>query len=440
MKIDIAPDELSDAASVRDYIIDSLRRELVGPDPGHPFVQWDPLDRDLAGQEVLRPQDPPRFRYACGMLFPNGVRYSGSEAPSSSEEAETLDAFTQPIEVDDAAGGADDSDDESGAGPEEESERSSERDADPDVDQTSLFLPSTMGISFLIVGEGPVSVQADWATYVATDFPHYASGDGRRHQAGKVWLRRPATIVLEITHAELTAGTIAVFRRRLSREGQTPILELDVVSRQWRDGQHRGRLVTLTLMNTTPGGGDANQNCLFQCGLRARPGQGLTFERYPEADESTVDPEGMKLKLLYRHRPIHAVGHGCAADWITITGGRVVEVHTEVLPVFKQAPIVPRDFAPGAEAADADGPALSMRRIAEGDRSSILRQTRQLAGQYRAWISAREAEARADASLTEGLRRAATENPDACAGVCTGSRRELSSWSMMISCWTFSSR
>jgi hypothetical protein len=59
-------DRIRTAAEVRDGIIEWLRRELVGPAPGHPFMQ-------LNREEILRPQDPPRYRYACGILFPNGV-------------------------------------------------------------------------------------------------------------------------------------------------------------------------------------------------------------------------------------------------------------------------------------------------------------------------------------------------------------------------------
>ena len=62
---------------VRDYVIDSLRRELIGPDPGPPAVQWVGPASPLNGEEILRPQDRPRTRYGAGILFPNGLTYSG---------------------------------------------------------------------------------------------------------------------------------------------------------------------------------------------------------------------------------------------------------------------------------------------------------------------------------------------------------------------------
>jgi hypothetical protein len=39
------------AKAVRDYVVDTLRRELVGPSPGYPLVQ-------ITREEILRPQDP----------------------------------------------------------------------------------------------------------------------------------------------------------------------------------------------------------------------------------------------------------------------------------------------------------------------------------------------------------------------------------------------
>src|SRR5215471_8554616 len=116
------------APDVRDHIIDTLRRELVGPAPGYPFVQ-------LNREEVLRPQDPPRYRYSCGILFPRGVTYSGSldagEESSGIEEAESITA-----EDDGEVESMDGADDPPGEGPTGETET--------EVDPSSMFLPSTM--------------------------------------------------------------------------------------------------------------------------------------------------------------------------------------------------------------------------------------------------------------------------------------------------------
>src|ERR1700740_713848 len=55
--------EIVNTISVRDEIVEYLRRELVGPAPGFPAIQ-------LNKEEMLRSQDPPRLRYSTGILFP----------------------------------------------------------------------------------------------------------------------------------------------------------------------------------------------------------------------------------------------------------------------------------------------------------------------------------------------------------------------------------
>src|SRR5271169_1596498 len=64
--------------SVRSDIVDFLRRELVGPDPGLPAQQ---LDRE----EILRPQDPPRLRYSVGVLFPRKAAIAVAETATETE-------------------------------------------------------------------------------------------------------------------------------------------------------------------------------------------------------------------------------------------------------------------------------------------------------------------------------------------------------------------
>src|SRR5579862_9627081 len=63
---------------VRSEIVDFLRRELIGPDPGLPAQQ-------LNREEILRPQDPPRLRYSAGVLFPRKVAMAVAETATEAE-------------------------------------------------------------------------------------------------------------------------------------------------------------------------------------------------------------------------------------------------------------------------------------------------------------------------------------------------------------------
>ena len=70
---------MSDTLKARDFIVDFLRRELVGPSPGHPAVQID-------GEEILRPQDPPRQRYGAGILFPMRAQFISQDETAEGED------------------------------------------------------------------------------------------------------------------------------------------------------------------------------------------------------------------------------------------------------------------------------------------------------------------------------------------------------------------
>jgi hypothetical protein len=89
----------SSPSEVREFVIDWLRKELVWPAPGYPMVQ-------LNREEILRPQDPPRYRYGCGILFPLGVRYSGGD-PVEPEEVEGI-RIANEVDPANGSAGADD--------------------------------------------------------------------------------------------------------------------------------------------------------------------------------------------------------------------------------------------------------------------------------------------------------------------------------------------
>lgn len=57
---------MNEALRAREFIVDFLRKEIVGPSPGYPAVQTN-------REEILRAQDPPRQRYGAGILFPRSL-------------------------------------------------------------------------------------------------------------------------------------------------------------------------------------------------------------------------------------------------------------------------------------------------------------------------------------------------------------------------------
>jgi hypothetical protein len=345
------------AADVRDFIIDWLRWELVGPAPGFPSLEMNPN-----GEEVLRGQDPPRHRYACGILFPRGVNYSAA-LDANDEEMRSISAAES---VDEGGDAPEDEDDEEHADIETEATNAPPENDNQEVAATSQFLPSTMGVSFLVDVGGDLTVTARWATYQLREAPgatapaaqspptaapaepihptaqlpapspdgvqtvpaptHSAAGppESKTPTPQQQWVRKPQEKTETLTRDGLLGH--GHFRRRLSAE-VTGHLALDVVSRKWGNGNLR--LVTVTLLSANKDAKAKNENCFFQCGFGVEAGDLSKFLPYPERPEGAFDDEERSLALLYRHRPTYAIGHGCAADW-SPEGGIATRIRTEV--------------------------------------------------------------------------------------------------------------
>jgi hypothetical protein len=122
--------QTASVVQVRSNIVEFLQRELIGPDPRP--GQKDPN----AGEEILRPQDPPRLRYSAGVLFPGGSRVQQSEllTPQEAEAADTGPAEGDEPEDLTPSGGFSEADDAT----------------EHEVNRANEFLPSVMGITALV--------------------------------------------------------------------------------------------------------------------------------------------------------------------------------------------------------------------------------------------------------------------------------------------------
>lgn len=344
---------------VQKTLIEGLRREIVGPDPGPPAVQWAGPGSPLNGEEILRPQDRPRTRYGAGILFPSGLTYSGL-VDSGADGPDPDLAPADDVEDGPAgAGGAD-----------------KEADDDDDPPIHNSFVPSSLGISFLGHLIDGVAIEAKWADYQPRTLPEWV---GSNDPTAELWFRTPHQERVE--HRSPSHPTVCQQAIALGG-GSGP--RLLIVDRPWQDG---ARLITLTLLNGRQSAATDDTHCLFQCELRARPLGDSHILPYPGRPDAEMDPEERSLQLLYRHRPAYAVGHGCAADWTAAGDGHVEEVRSDTLPCFTQHPIIARDALPGVN--------LSMLGLATATDADLFSSCERLAAAYKRWIAEQQDEAEA---------------------------------------------
>jgi hypothetical protein len=252
--------------SGRALLVDYLRAELVGPRSG---------DREELQEEM------PHRRYTMGVLYP---RTENAPEKDEAEEDETR------------GNGSDSSTD------------------DP-VTMAGQWLPSSIGLSFYIIGGPVILVRAGGARYV--------------HVAGvrSNYLRRP-----------YDQPAIEIVRDASDNRSERKILDgTAAIHVLWRPMGEHGWLVTVTLQNRAieSRGGLNPEDYLCQAELECSfPAAELG--EYPSVKTMSADAEEQELQLLYRRNRIYAVGHGCSAEWDT-SSAQPVSVRTQVMPMAEVA-------------------------------------------------------------------------------------------------------
>ncbi|MEU8847808.1 helicase-related protein [Streptomyces sp. NPDC048564] len=350
---------------VRDEeLLVGLRRELLGPAPDAA-----PEDRN----EVLT-EEAPIDRYLAGVLYPRAANAAAEEQLRTDDgEQDGLDIAPQRTR---------DNIEESGTAQE--------------VGAAGSRRPSSMGLTFAVapaISEAIV-VSARAAVYEPTD----AEGkpiSARRAEARTVSDQRERWRRKELALPDTTVDVTTPDPDKKVKLDGGAALRVNV--RRY-DPTTKTVTITVTLVNTHRVGERELQDAfsLFQCGLAVRAADGSTafVDRQPSA--ASHDDEVATSRLLHRHAPTFAVGHGCAAEWdwtpppIGMTDtvfAAVTEVRSEFMPTVE---VLLTDSNP-----EIDSSALSMLGLAERDDAEVLAALRELATGYELWIDRKEIEAEA---------------------------------------------
>ncbi|MYC84650.1 MAG: helicase [Acidimicrobiia bacterium] len=277
--------------AVRDYLVEALRLDLVGPGP----------DSNLS-DELLRGWERPSNWYLTGFLTPSDTPF---EERSDDDEDESLD------ETPEVAGLAEESAEERRAA-------------------KKGFFPSSIGLSFLVSGETEgLDVAVRWGDYE----PHEVEGtDGK--PLG-VWQRtaQERTVVVDVTGRPDYAVP------------ESKGLRLHVVSRTVDVSRLAGlpegvRSVSVFLVNNRPCVGGrpddpdssrlADRGYAFQAELEVT--SHLPFVPRPDPRGSrAAEWDDQVADLHYSDTPEYAVGHGVSAEW-EMVGGECRQLRTAWIP------------------------------------------------------------------------------------------------------------
>ncbi|MFD8259838.1 helicase-related protein [Streptomyces griseoluteus] len=367
---------------VRDEeLLTGLRRELLGP-------ATDTTPEDL--REVLT-QDAPIDRYLTGVLYPRAANAAAEEQLRDDErEHDGLDVTPQRTR---------DNIEESGTAQE--------------VGAAGARRPSSMGLTFAVcpVISDTIVISARAAVYEPTD----AEGrpiSARRAEARTTSEQREQWRRKQLPLPDTTVDVTVPEPDQRWDLGGGAALRVNVRRADRTTGTVT---VTVTLVNTHQVGERELQDAfaLFQCGLTVRAADGSSAFVERPAPASAHDAEVATSRLLHRHAPTFAVGHGCSAEWdwtpppIGMTEAvlaAVPEVRSEFVPSVE---VLLTDSNP-----EIDSSALSMLGLAERSDPEVLSALETLAAGYEHWIDRKEAEA--DALRGTPYEKPAREQVEAC--------------------------
>ena len=371
--------------SVREHISNVIKEELIGPGTNLTLGKYEE-GYDIPFYET------PRSRYGAGILFPQKSFYesqndlSGEDDPNDSEEMDSED-----VQV---------------SGESQESGEVTEQKPENDYEVTlaNEFLPSAMGFSSLIQVSDKLIAVIEGAYYLENKSADSNDGINRK------WLRKPFKIELDIEINELLSDKA---QHKIIKTGEEKSgLKLHVFSRPspLEKASSDQRIITFTLVNIkeTTWARPRDQDCYFQCGFSiSGKDQKKIFLEYPENFfRENLTQEEEEMALLYRHRKIFAVGHGCSIDWSAKDGDeKSAKVETKILPEYEVHPVLP------SELSDLN---LNMWHLGSEDKALVLKECNRLADKYGSWIEEKRKET--DKEIPDKFKNPALRHIERCAG------------------------
>lgn len=356
----------------REELVDRLRRDLLGP----------------SGSEDEIIDDAPVTAYAAGILFP---RRRDADSVVLDKAEKDHDPASARLGVEEMP--------------------------DTGVALANVQSPSSMGLTFAV--DPDVSPVVTAVVTTAVYEPIDRAGNVVRAQRAErrttdenalQWRRRP-----------LKVGPITIGVTEPGTSGHEVLSGLEIRLRVRRPDPDGAVAVTLTLVNVREIDRYDLQDaaCFFQPELRVTGPDGLAALVERPVPVGADEREVKLNRLLHRHAPTFATGHGCAADWVweppTARGAVTEKASRSAVSEIWTA------FAPSHEVLladsnpDIDTESLGMLHLAESSDAEIFGALAELVDGYRSWISDRSHEAHALRDTEYG--RTAREQIEQCAGI-----------------------
>lgn len=372
---------IRDEDYLRKRLYDGLVAEIVGPDPNNPYKD------ETTGEELLldKVHGAPYSKYGAGILYPQKVRVQDSSENDSGDEngIEPMVSNEESQEPNQknthGAATLKGSDDDPSNDP---------------IDLANQYQQSAMGFTFRVDANKSnlkVKISINAAAYekssskiqqkiikdgeIAPLFYTKKENDDETQipLLRDYWIRKS----LEISPLIIDLKTIDENEKYelIKDNSENNWLNLIIVNRTpVRDKEKNILTFTVTIINQK----EASQNdrpwYLYQCSVNLTPENNIIYPYQERRKKTDTDEEDM-MALLYRNKPVYAIGHGCAALW-DMKDEMVTTIETSNIPLYEMAQIAPTTFVE-----------LSMYNLSDlGDWKEGLASMQALLTKYKSWI------------------------------------------------------
>ena len=331
----------------REQIIDIVTREFIGPDP----INKPGMIQDN-GEEILS-SDPPRIRYAAGILFPQKVSIDSNTADENSEVIENDTLEVTIGEEHERHGGT----------------REYLADAEELINLSNAYQQSAISMTAAVFDGDTVVVNVSVGMYSSIKVADPETGI--EHVK---YLRTPLNWNNGETPIELPNETTGIKKYRVMHGDQETRLVFAITYRYKYDGYS---LYTFTLQNDLICETSIrDEDCYFQVQFDLMSEQG--FSPMPETEKLTNDNDYLSNQMLYRNIKTYAIGHGCAAKWDE-NEFPVKKLSTSIFPMYEIKPIVPSKI---------DGVSLEMYKMSDlGSKKETISELSAMCEKYATWIN-----------------------------------------------------
>ena len=332
----------------KDYILEFVKTELVGP---------------VEEQEVL--ESSPLNTYVCGILWPQPLNAQQSKTEEE-REYETCQLL-----ADSSESGSNNDESEDAVPTELELD-----DTDDDViAKSALRKPSTMGISVMLSADtASVNATFSFGTYIHSEEEREFGKEGKK-RIFHLYTRTQHKIDL---HFDLSSEKVIYVSDKVEKLKEYGI-SIHATKRMGKAGQER--LITFSISNDKKAQSKdvvLNESALFQCEFTLQTPQGF-FEPLDPGVSSIYDIEDEILAMQYRNVRNYAQGHGCATD-AKVDNERCRFIKSEFIPVSEVRQMKPLEV--GKEEQEL----FSLKYLSEGKREEIIQRLSAFVDKYQAWL------------------------------------------------------